>query len=555
MWLETQARQAANVLLESAIRIAPLDKQDWGLAMRGELNHVEGSWAALMWALGGASVLAKQALAALFIPGRPGEAMPPGAGLFAKDVSIRKAALAMGGACVLAALLFLAAPPFRQGLGVSLRPWLSAFQGTSDNLQPGLEALARRADRNHDAEGLAFCAIHLSDDAASTRLAQEAVRFDPNLLWVYAVVVVRHPEIPEISQWVPKLERWDSQNALFPLVAAESNDISHVSREDIKTRGGEKDPAWQSAMTAAFQSPKFDDYLDRAEELDRSVVSRYGFNDPEEVFFEEEDGIPTYAAADSGHFASSLIHSGEGLESRGDFKGARETYWAVARFGQLIDSQGHTRPEHLTGISLQSLACNHLQALSQKEGNQEDAALFSYLAVKFDLKSEAPAWRGGWIFGQGICQRNATVLLVSGLMILIFSGILVVAIPILIAGSRRSARPEAERARPVATLVVFTSAVGLLFSSVMLYLTYRPYWYIFQSAILNRDSSQARDLRAFLNSTQMVYGLHLHLSPGDRFYLWASVISLAVAGMVFMLLRRALGRARIPALRQSPRVP
>jgi len=68
--LETHLRQAATVLLESAIRIAPPDAGDWGRAMRSELNYVEGHWAAVMWALGGASVLVRRALASLLMPGR-----------------------------------------------------------------------------------------------------------------------------------------------------------------------------------------------------------------------------------------------------------------------------------------------------------------------------------------------------------------------------------------------------------------------------------------------------------------------------------------------------
>ena len=56
--LETHLRQVATVVLESAIRISPPDAREWGLAMRGELSHVEGPWAALMWALGGAGILA-----------------------------------------------------------------------------------------------------------------------------------------------------------------------------------------------------------------------------------------------------------------------------------------------------------------------------------------------------------------------------------------------------------------------------------------------------------------------------------------------------------------
>jgi len=154
MMLETHLRQVATVLLESAIRIAPPDTRDWGQAMRGELIHVEGPWAAVMWALGGASVLAKRALASLFIPGRRGQGIPPDAGLFAKDVSVRKAVLVTGAGCILAALLFFAAPPFRQGIRVSLAGWQNVFRVTPSHGQPGLAALAKRAEARHDPEGL-----------------------------------------------------------------------------------------------------------------------------------------------------------------------------------------------------------------------------------------------------------------------------------------------------------------------------------------------------------------------------------------------------------------
>src|SRR5204862_1015310 len=129
-------RQAATVLLESAIRIAPPDSRDWGQAMRGELNHVDDAWAAVMWALGGASVLAKYTLASLLIPGRRGQGLAPDGWLFTKQISLRRAALFTGGACVLAALLFFAAPPFRQAFQVSLKPWYFVFQKMSGNFQP-----------------------------------------------------------------------------------------------------------------------------------------------------------------------------------------------------------------------------------------------------------------------------------------------------------------------------------------------------------------------------------------------------------------------------------
>ncbi|MGO9273850.1 MAG: hypothetical protein ACLQOO_27020 [Terriglobia bacterium] len=552
--LETHLRQAATLLLECAIRIAPPDAGDWGRAMRSELNYVEGHWAAVMWALGGAGVLVKRALASLLMPGR----IPSGGGLFTKDVSVRKAVLVTGGGCILLSLLFFFAPPFRQALRLSLRPWYGALQGTSGNSQPGVEALARRADRKHDAEGLAFCAVRLNNSAASVRLAKEAVRLDPNLLWVYAVVAVRHPDLPEISKWVPKLEQWDPQNALFPMITAENSDIGHALSGDAKARGREKDPVWRSAMAGAFQSPKFDDYLDRVEELDRRVVARYGFYDADAVLFEGDLIMPIYAVGDSQQFATSLIHSGEDLEARGDHKAAREKYWAVARFGQLLDSERHTDFERRAGSSLQAMAYRQLQGLSQragKEGSEAESALFGYLAVKFDPVSGANARRGQWIFGLDTCKRNAAVLMVSGLMILIFAALLVVTASILIAGFRRGAGRAAQAAKPAATLVAMISGVGLLFSAAALYLTYRPYWYLFQGVILNGDRSQARDLRAFLNSTRMSFGLQLYLSPDDQYYFWAGVILLGVIGLTLILLRQFRGRTRADGLQHSPRVP
>src|ERR1035441_1406018 len=123
--LEMQLRQAATVLPNSAIRIAPADARDWGRAMMGELDYVQGPWAGTWWALGSSSVLAKQALVSLIIPSRAGQDFIPDGGLFARSATLRKAALAIAGACVVAGLLFFAAPPFRQAFAGALKPWRS----------------------------------------------------------------------------------------------------------------------------------------------------------------------------------------------------------------------------------------------------------------------------------------------------------------------------------------------------------------------------------------------------------------------------------------------
>ncbi len=545
MMLETHLRHAATVLLESAIRIAPPDTRDWGQAMRGELNYVEGPWAAVMWALGGASVLAKRALASLLIPGRRGQGIPSDAGLFAKDVSVRKAMLVTGAGCILAALLFFAAPPFRQGIGVSLAAWRNVFFVTPSHGQPGLTALSKQAEKQQDPEGLAFCAVRLKNSRESARLAEEAVRLDPTLIWIYAVVAVRHPDLPEISQWVPLLERWDPQNSLIHLINAESIDIGNIREAwKLPPKMGE-DPAWQSAMAAAFASPKFDDYLERLKELDRRVVSRYRFNDPYELLSGEEADLPTYAFGDSEGFAKSLLQSGQKAEARGDRRGAAKEYWAVARFGQIIDSWGHTDSEHRMGSSLQAGAYKRLQALSQQEGSPDEAALFGYLAGRFTpAVGEDSKLDGQWVFGRYVSRRNAAVLQISGLMMLIFSGLVVVATSLVIVGSRRGVGFAAQRAKPAATIVALTSAVGLLLSSATIYLTYRPYWYIFQRAVLNGDRSQTRDFRDFLTATHVLpgYASDSYLLVNFPFYFWTGVTLLGVIGLALILLRHFLGR-------------
>ena len=386
-------------------------------------------------------------------------------------------------------------------------------------------------------------------------MAEEAVRLDPNLLWVYAVVAMYDPGLSETGPWVEKLERWDPQNALFYLITAESMERSHFRRGVRSPPPEEQKRAWQSAMAGAFQSPKFDDYLDRVAQLNRRVVPRYGFYDPSEVESRDRVDLPIDAFENSERYAKSLLNKAADLEASGDRKGGRDKYWTVARFGQLLDSQGRTGLEHWMGTTLQAMAYSQLQVSYEKEGNHAEAALFGYLAEKFDpVKGKHADFPGESAFGLKTAERNAAVVEISGLMILLFAGLVVVAASILIAGSRRGAPPVAQRAKPVATMVVLSSAAGLLFSSITLYLTYRPYWYIFQSAILNGDKVPTSDLRFFLSPFRCSPAFHRAAyivlmnallysgSPSFLFYVWTGVTVLGVSGLILIFLRHFLGR-------------
>jgi hypothetical protein len=162
-----------------------------------------------------------------------------------------------------------------------------------------------------------------------------------------------------------------------------------------------------------------------------------------------------------------------------------------------------------------------------------------------------------WVFGEYVLLRNATVLQVSSLIMMILCALLVVAASVLIAGIRQGGSSGIARNHPWATVLALISAVGLLLSSATIYLTYRPYWYMFQRAVLEGDRSQAHDLLEFLMAVRMPPGFVLGRNP--RFdvpmYFWAGVTLLAVASLVLIVLRHFPGRTGTNRLQNHPRVP
>ena len=91
-------RAVATGLLHVGLKIAPPDAAEWGHAMLGELHHVEGDWAALAWALGSASVLAKHALLSLLIPAPSNQIVSEGR-FFDRETPMKKSTLIVAAAC------------------------------------------------------------------------------------------------------------------------------------------------------------------------------------------------------------------------------------------------------------------------------------------------------------------------------------------------------------------------------------------------------------------------------------------------------------------------
>jgi len=527
-------RRLAAFLLRSAIFIAPRDTLDWGHAMLAELHHVQGNWAALLWSLGSAGVLAKHALLSLISLSRNRPTIPSGGGLFSKEGPMRKPALAITAACVIASLLFFVAPVFRQAFRVSLLQWQVIFKTDYYRLNPELQSIVKKGEQDHDAEALAFVAVRHPQSSEGARLADEAVRLDPNLIWVYAIVAVRGASLPEIDRWVPALEGFDPQNALPHLITAEKIDIDQVLRKIVPHRTEDEPPAWQSAMAAAFESAKLDTYSSQRKALDRRVLIRYHVGDPELI---ADDawvyGLPSYGAWDAYRYAELVFASAQALEAQGHTKTASEKYLAIARFGKLLG------PEDSAWFCKRTQqAYTRLAALAAKSSRSEEAAFYSFLAA-LERQTGANEYSSRYreFSGNQVARWDADLARRSGAVMLL-SGTLLLATLFAVFLRTRSLRLSSLRPGRLAIALGVSSSAAFFVSSVVLRLSYQPYAETLQHFIHDGDETGLINLRDFLSHAYAPIGSGwLNQRQDYSSYFWCAVIVLcALALLVAVLL-------------------
>lgn len=545
-------RSLAILLLRFAIWIAPHDTLDWGRGMLSELNHVEGNWSALLWAVGGAGVLAKHAALALILPGSHRRTVSSASELFAKEIPMRKATLTATVACVVASLLFFLAPVFRQAFQVSLAQWhdvLHVNQPPWSGQAPvsELEALAQKAEQNHDAEALAFVASR-TDQSESVRLADEAVHLDPNLTWLYGVAGTAYLSPSEIDHRISLLEQWDPQNALPHLLAAQRIGVTVRPSKGFPLGEVEENQAWEKEMGAAFQSPKLDGYRNRLKQLDQRVLARYHLDDP---FLAGSDenwyGFPSYGIWNCSLYAESLLKSGQSLESQGDRKAAFEKYWAVARFGHMMSADGEFSFSRRKDMDE---AYARLGALSQLEGNKPEAAFYASLADQFDkgADKERTLLRNR-VQGSDVSHWNAFLVRLSGLLMLSCASLLLLC-TFGVVVRNRSVRLGSLQPSRVTLALGFSAAVGWLVSSTVLFASYRPYSELLQPFLTKGDDAQLSELSAFLRDTQLPFGSQFNLGPDSWyvgssnavFHFWLTITVVCAFALLLAVLRHFLHR-------------
>jgi hypothetical protein len=510
--------------------------------MLAELRHVQGNWAALLWSFGSAGVLAKHALLSLIFPSRNRSTMGSGGDLFSKDGPMRRPALAITAACIIASLLFFVAPVFRQAFSVSLLPWQIVFNTDYSRGDPELQSVAKKAEQDHDPEALAFVAFHHPQTSEAVRLADEAVRLDPNLVWIYAVVGVGASPLP--NPRLPALERFDPQNALPYLIAAEGMDIDQVLRDNVPHRVEGEPPAWQSAMSAAFKSAKLDTYSSQRKALDRRVLNRYHVADPtlivNEAFF---CTLPSHHGVwDAHRYAELLLASAQVLEAQGDTTAASEKYLAIAHFGNMWSPSVSRFYYEQT-----QQAYTRLAALAAKSSRPEEAAFYSFLADRGSRTQEQASSSGYRAFiGNHVARWDADLARRSGVVMLL-SGALLLATLFAVLLRSKSFRLSSLRPGRLAIALGLSSSAAFFVSSVVLRLSYQPYAEILHF-IRDGDETGLTNLRDFLGHASAPIGSGW-LTPRQDYlsYFWFAVIVLCALALLIAVLRYFQVRPRANA--------
>ena len=388
MMFRLPIQQVATALLRGALKIAPPHAAEWGRAMLAELHHIEGEWPALAWSIGSAGVLVKYTFLALFVSSN-GQS---DGNFFRKEKSMRKSTAIAAAVCIAASLLFFAAPTFRDAFQLSLTQWRGLMRAAfstgyvSFDRGPDYSKLAAKAEANHDAEGLAFAALHRRSANDGAKWADEAVALNPQLTWIYAVMANGLRPRSEIDVWISKLKQFDPQNAVPYLIQAEGGQESEVRSGKFIYREYLTDPEWLNAMASAFGSPKIDTYGDRVKNLDREVAQRYGIYDAhaaQNEYFLIAGAFP--GMGNSIDYVNLLVKSGNDLAAHGDLAGAERQYRRAAHFGEMVEDSRSVSPTPYRYSALAAMLLQgpyrQLGALYEKKGDEIQARHFADLLV------------------------------------------------------------------------------------------------------------------------------------------------------------------------------
>jgi len=261
-------------LMKWAMRFAGEERADWAHAMAAELPHVEGRKGRLSWSVSCSLLLFRQWLRRKFTKSTETKF---------EGRTMKRPVIAAVCTCVVLVVGLCCLPEFREGLSVAKAFLGSALTSRVGYSEAELTRLEQRAEREHNAELMAYSALHSNEGwrggkdflVEARRRARRAVQMDAQYTWIYQPLCEdsRTYVIVECAEMIRELETWDPVNSVPYLMEA-----SRLNWEnDPQNRLGYNPPddsRWYAAMAHAFAAARYEPYGTKDARLEQSVYQQ-----------------------------------------------------------------------------------------------------------------------------------------------------------------------------------------------------------------------------------------------------------------------------------------
>ena len=405
----------ARWLLEWAVRHWPEETRPWGLALAAEIDETASAFETVSWSLGGIMLFARSVLSGAWawmkLPAGgslPGARGPQGPSLLPKRSRVFTAAIL----ATAALLLFL--PVGREAIRTVRASWQGFQESPSD--QRTLEELAARAEKEKDADTLAFVALSTTDPKRAAALTERAISLDPELIWVYGARNHRPDFDPPREEWLARLKAADPGNAVPDLLMASALGGPRVDM--LYAHGKPKDAdfevladsKWKLLMERAYGAPRYDSYFQKHYQLTRAVWNRERNLPPTFIF----SGLWSHAIPNLLNlrsFAEFKMYQGRKARAAGDLQRAESLIGEVDVFALRMADGSGTKIEKLIALAISMSANKRLADLFASSARPQDARRVALRLDEIERSLQGmrprgdPGGRSGgsWLSGERLC--------------------------------------------------------------------------------------------------------------------------------------------------------